>query len=70
MSKTSSSSSSGIGFFGLLAIVFITLKLLGKIVWSWWWVLMPIWVIPVIVVLFAVVIAVVNYVESHNEPRA
>jgi len=38
------SSSSGIGFCGLLAIVFITLKLLGKIDWSWWWVLAPLWI--------------------------
>jgi len=33
----------GIGFFGLLAIVFITLKLTGYIAWSWWWVLAPLW---------------------------
>lgn len=31
----------GIGFIGLLQIVFITLKLLGKITWSWLWVLSP-----------------------------
>lgn len=37
----SSASSGGIGFVGLLTIVFITLKLLGKIDWSWWWVLSP-----------------------------
>jgi hypothetical protein len=34
----------GIGFFGLLAIVFITLKLIGVIGWSWVWVLSPIWI--------------------------
>jgi hypothetical protein len=33
----------GIGFFGLLTIVFITLKLTGYINWSWWWVLAPLW---------------------------
>jgi hypothetical protein len=43
MSNNTSSSSSGIGFFGLLTIVFITLKLLGYITWSWWWVTAPIW---------------------------
>ena len=43
MSNNSSSSSGGIGFFGLLAIVFITLKLTNYIDWSWWWVLSPIW---------------------------
>jgi membrane protein YdbS with pleckstrin-like domain len=44
MSSSNSSSSSGIGFTGLLTIVFITLKLLGYITWSWWWVLSPIWI--------------------------
>lgn len=42
--SVSSSSSGGIGFAGLLTIVFITLKLLGKIDWSWWWVLSPLWI--------------------------
>ena len=36
-------SSSGIGFWGLLQIAFIVLKLIGKIEWSWWWVLAPTW---------------------------
>lgn len=31
------------GFFGVLAIVFITLKLIGTIDWSWLLVLAPIW---------------------------
>ena len=42
--NVSSSSNSGIGFVGLLTIVFIVLKLLGKITWSWWWVLSPLWI--------------------------
>lgn len=29
---------------GLLAIVFITLKLCGVIAWSWLWVLSPLWI--------------------------
>lgn len=45
MANTSSSSgSSGIGFAGLLTIVFIVLKLLGQITWSWLWVLSPLWI--------------------------
>lgn len=41
----------GIGFGGLLTIVFITLKLTGVITWSWWWVLCPVWIPLVIVML-------------------
>lgn len=44
MSKSSSNTAGGIGFVGLLTIVFITLKLTGSIDWSWWWVLSPIWI--------------------------
>ena len=47
--------SSGIGFCGLLAIVFITLKLMGYISWSWWWVLSPFWV-PSMIAIVALVI--------------
>lgn len=42
MSDSSSSSSSGIGFVGLLTIVLVVAKLWGKIDWSWWWVFAPI----------------------------
>lgn len=31
-------------FLGMLAIVFITLKLTGNITWSWLWVLSPLWI--------------------------
>lgn len=50
MSESKTASSGGIGFTGLLAIVFITLKLCGVITWSWWWVLSPLW-IPLLLVL-------------------
>lgn len=54
MSKTSTTASiSGIGFTGLLTIVFIVLKLTNVINWSWLWVLSPVWIE------FALVIAIV-----------
>jgi len=56
MEKTTSSSS--IGFIGLLTIAFIVLKLLGKITWTWWWVLSPLWIccIPLIIILLVFLI--------------
>lgn len=54
-------SSSGIGFIGLLQIVFIVLKLIGKIDWSWWWVLAPMWG-PLALVLFCTVLIFLYYV--------
>jgi len=52
MSDSSSSSSGGIGFVGLLTVLFVGLKLTNFIAWSWWWVLSPIWLSIVIGLIF------------------
>ena len=44
MSSNFSSSSGGIGFPGLLTVLFIGLKLTGHITWPWVWVLSPMWI--------------------------
>lgn len=59
MSKISSSSSSGIGFTGLLTVLFIGLKLTHYIDWSWWWVLSPIWISAGIVILILLVVLII-----------
>ena len=51
--------SSGIGFTGLLTVLFIGLKLTNVINWSWWWVLSPLWIdfaliIVIIIVLYLI----------------
>ena len=61
----STSSSSGIGFFGLLAIVFIALKLSGSIEWSWLWVLAPIWGGCLVVVGILLVLIVIAYIGGN-----
>ena len=33
----------GIGFFGLMFLLFLGLKLGKVITWSWWWVTAPLW---------------------------
>lgn len=53
-SNKNSGTSGGIGFFGLLAVAFIVLKLVGVIKWSWIWVLSPIWIPTLVVVLLVV----------------
>lgn len=50
--------SGGIGFFGLLAIVFIVLKLTHVIAWSWWWVLAPMWMPFVLTMLFLLAVLI------------
>lgn len=56
--KSNSSSSGGITFAGVLTVLFIALKLLGKINWPWLWVLSPIWIslIIQIVIIIAIVL--------------
>ena len=44
MNDVTTKSSRGIGFFGLLTIVFIVSKLTNVIAWSWLWVLSPLWI--------------------------
>ena len=34
----------GIGATSVLTMIFIVLKLIGVINWSWWWVLSPLWI--------------------------
>lgn len=56
MSNQAQAQRSGIGFGGLLTILFIGLKLTGYITWSWWWVLAPIWVPLALVVVFLLIV--------------
>jgi len=63
--STSSSSSGGVGCLSLLGILFIALKLLGKITWSWWWVLSPFIINAVIIIiLIIVVLAIAIWVKK------
>ena len=57
-SSSSSSTSSGFGFFGLLTVAFIVLKLTGYINWSWLWVLAPLWLPIVAMIGFLIVLFV------------
>jgi hypothetical protein len=67
MSSSSSSSSGGIGFFGLLTIVFVTLKLTGFIDWSWWLVLLPLYGSIAFFLIFAVIALVIAFFVAKQE---
>lgn len=51
-----------IGFAGLLTIVFITLKLLNKINWSWLLVLAPI-------IIYAIILIVLIFISLYLQHR-
>lgn len=58
--------SSGVELSGVLAIVFIVLKLVGVINWSWWWVLSPIWIG---IALWLIVIAICAIYITHENKK-
>ena len=40
-----------------LSILFIALKLTGVIAWSWWWVLLPVYIgIPITIIALAIAV--------------
>jgi hypothetical protein len=68
MSNSSSSAASGgIGFSGLLTIVFIVLKLCHVIDWSWWWVLSPIWGVFAIAIVIGVIAIFVELIRQLSK---
>ena len=52
----------GIGFLGLLQVVFIALKVAKVIDWSWWLVFIPAWIdigIFLIIVIIAIIVTII-----------
>lgn len=64
--KTYNFSSSGL-FVVLLTLLFIALKLLNKINWSWWWVLSPLWISACIVLI--IFLAVIIFYVFFNKRK-
>jgi hypothetical protein len=60
MAETKSNQQGGIGFAGLLTIVFITLKLTNFIDWTWTWVLSPLWISFLVALVFAFLAAIIK----------
>ncbi len=51
----------GINFMGLLTILFITLKLINVIDWSWIWVISPLW-LPLAIFLWTCGIVIIGLI--------
>ena len=67
MSNNVSTSESSM-FVPLLAVLFITLKLLGKIDWPWIWVLAPVW-LPISIVIAVMLLTLLGVVIGHLSRR-
>lgn len=57
-------SNGGIGFCGLLTIVFIVLKLCKVISWSWLWVFSPIWLPLALAITFVIVAMIISSIRK------
>lgn len=62
MKQATTYGSSGRGIVGLLGVLFVALKLLGVIDWSWLWVTAPFWGGLAIVALLLAVFFVLKFV--------
>ena len=58
-------SKGGVGIATILTIVFVVLKLVGVISWSWVWVLSPLWIslaaIIIIFLIFMIAMIIINW---------
>lgn len=53
-----------VSFFGILLIVFIILKLCKVIMWSWLWVLAPLWIPSAIGICLTTIINTIKLIKS------
>jgi len=68
--SVTSVSGGGIGLASILTIIFVIMKCLGYLSWSWLWVFAPLWIAASIavgiVIIIGLVILVVYLVARHN----
>lgn len=53
----------------LLTIIFLILKLIGTIAWSWWWVLSPLWIATGLALGFWAIIGIVALAAGSRRRR-
>jgi membrane protein YdbS with pleckstrin-like domain len=56
----------------VLGMIFVTLKLMGYIAWSWWWVTAPFWIVTAVLLIAAAVmtfIAGLVAISDHKRNR-
>jgi hypothetical protein len=65
-SEGSSATGGGVGFCGLLTIVFIVLKLCGVIPWKWLWVLSPLWIGWGLILALVILVLVIGAISESR----
>ena len=62
--NNSSAKSGGVSVLGVIQIVFIILKLVGVISWSWWVVLIPLWITTGLILFLALCTIAIAMLEK------
>ena len=66
MDSKKASSNGGIGFVGVLQIVFIVLKICNVISWSWLWVLSPLWISLGLTAIVIIILTLVSLIAKWS----
>lgn len=69
MNNSKSSTTSSVGFFALLQIAFIILKVADVIKWNWWKVFIPTYISVGLAILVIAVIAILEVAENIEQKR-
>lgn len=64
MNNNNNSGAGGIGFIGLLTLIFITLKLTGFIAWPWVWVLSPLWISATLSIVLILIVLIIAFIKT------
>ena len=49
---------SGMGLPTVLTVIFVVLKLVGVVDWSWWWVFSPLWISFLISIVLVIILSI------------
>ena len=64
--KNNGGSAGGVGFVGMLQLLFIALKLCKVIKWSWIWVLAPTWIsIGLVTITLSIVMIILKHKKKN-----
>lgn len=64
-----SGNSSGVSILGVVGVVFVVLKLIGTITWSWWYVLMPFYLPWLIVITVVLLMAAITTIFKRSNDK-
>ena len=67
--KNNNSGSAGLSISGVLTLIFLVLKLVDVIDWSWWWVFSPLLIELGLVVAILAVVGIVRLIGQSREKR-